>query len=80
MNDLRKRVFSMLGQKQKFLKIDVVKHFEQEGFKRSTVYDIIKCYEIGLPVEHHSGAGRPPYFNRKKLKSKSTKTYKSTTN
>ncbi|CAF3026279.1 unnamed protein product [Rotaria sp. Silwood2] len=46
-----------------------LKHFEQEGFKRSTLYDIIKRYEIVLPVEHHSGAGHPPYFNRNKLKS-----------
>ena len=39
-----------------------------EGFKRSTIYNIIKRYENGLPVEHHSGGGRPPYFNGKNLK------------
>ena len=68
MTDLRKRVFSKFGEKQKFLKIDIVKHFEQEGFKRSTMYKIIKRYRIGLPIEHHSRDGRPPFFNRKSLK------------
>ncbi|CAF3390837.1 unnamed protein product, partial [Rotaria sp. Silwood2] len=44
------------------------KHFEQEGCKRSTIYDIIKRYEIGLPVEYRLGAGGPPHFNKKNLK------------
>ena len=68
MADLRKRVFSMLGQKQKFLKIDIVKHFEQEGFKRSTIYNIIKRYEISVPIEYRSEAGHPPLVERKNLK------------
>jgi transposase len=51
MVDLRKRVFSMLERNQNLKKIDIVKHFELEGFKRSTVYDIIKRYDNGLPVE-----------------------------
>ena len=58
----------MLGQKQKFFKIYTIKHFEPEGFKRSTIYNIIKRYEIGMPIEHRSGASRPPFFNRKNLK------------
>ncbi|CAF5037561.1 unnamed protein product, partial [Rotaria sp. Silwood1] len=47
---------------------DLLKHFAQEGFQKSTVYHIIKRYEIGLPVEHCPGAGRPTYFDRKNLK------------
>ena len=49
-------------------KIDIVKHFALEGFKRWTIYDIIKRYENGLPVEHSWGAGRPAYFDKKNLK------------
>ena len=49
----------MLGQKQKN---DLVKHFEQEAFKRSTIYNIIKHYEISLPIEHRSGAGMSTGF------------------
>ena len=37
MTDLRKRVF-MLGQKQKFLKIDIVKHFAEMLFHKVGVY------------------------------------------
>ncbi|CAF4988857.1 unnamed protein product, partial [Rotaria sp. Silwood1] len=44
------------------------KHFELEGFKRSTIYNIIKRYENGLPIEDCPRSGRPPYFDRKKLK------------
>ena len=58
----------MLGQKQKFYKFVIVKHSEQEDFKRSTIYNIIKRYEIGLPIEHRSAAADPPFFNRKNLK------------
>jgi len=49
MIDLHKRVFSMLGQRNN-LKSDIVKHFMQEGFKTSTVYDIIKCYEMSFNI------------------------------
>ena len=65
MIDLRKHVFSMLVQKQK---IDLVEHFEQETFKRSTIYNITKHYEINFPIEHRSGAGRSPIFSRKEIK------------
>ena len=38
MTDLRKSVFSMLRQKQKFLKIDLVKHFAEMFFHKVRVY------------------------------------------
>jgi hypothetical protein len=41
MIDLRKHVYSMLGQNNNLKKIDIVKHFLQESFKRSTIYNII---------------------------------------
>ena len=41
MIDLRKRAFSMCGTNNNLKKIDIVKHFVQEGFKRSTIYNII---------------------------------------
>ncbi|CAF1358401.1 unnamed protein product [Rotaria sordida] len=68
MIDLRKRVFSMLGQKGNLKNIDVVKHFVLEGFERSTVYDAIKCCEIGLPVEDRPRSGCPTSFNKSDLK------------
>ncbi|CAF5055609.1 unnamed protein product, partial [Rotaria sp. Silwood1] len=68
MIDFRKRVFSMLGSNKGLKKVDIVKHFAQEGSTRSTVYNITKRYEIGLPVEHRPGARRPTYFDRKNLK------------
>jgi transposase len=68
MIDLRKRVFSMCGTNKNLKKIDIVKHFELEGFKRSTIYDTIKRYENGLPIEDRPRSGRPPYFDNKKLK------------
>ena len=51
-----------------FVVFYVVKHFEQEGFKRSMMYNITKCYEISVPIEHRSGAGRPLLFNRKNVR------------
>ncbi|CAF4289208.1 unnamed protein product, partial [Rotaria sordida] len=65
---LRKRVFSMLGQKGNLKNIDVVKYFVLEGFKKSTVYDAIKRCKIGLPVEDHPRSGRPTSFNKTDLK------------
>ena len=38
MTDLRKSVFSMLGQKQKFLNIDIIKHFAEMLFHKVGVY------------------------------------------
>ncbi|CAF1249549.1 unnamed protein product, partial [Rotaria magnacalcarata] len=49
MADLCKRVHSMLGQNNNLKNNDIVKHFVQEGFKRRTIYGIMKRYEIGLP-------------------------------
>jgi transposase len=68
MADLRKRVYFMLGQNNNLKNSDIVKHFVQEGFKRRTIYDIIKRYEIGLPAEDLSRSGRPTSFNGKNLK------------
>ena len=45
-----------------------MKHSEQEGFKGSTIYNIIQHCEIGLPIEHRLGTDRPPFFNRKNSK------------
>ena len=44
MTDLHKCAFSMLGQKQKFFKIDIVKHFAEMLFHKVEVYV--------SPVEH----------------------------
>ncbi|CAF4216456.1 unnamed protein product, partial [Rotaria sordida] len=68
MIDLPKRVFSMLGRQNNLKKSDIVKHFMQEGFKRSTIYNIIKRYEIDLPVEDHPRSGHPTHFDKKNLK------------
>lgn len=67
MIDLRKRVFSMCGTNNNLKKIDIVKHFVQEGFKRSTIYNIIKRHENGLPIEDHPRSSYPTYFDRKNL-------------
>ena len=42
MIDLRKRVFSICGTNNNLKKVNVVKHFVQEDFKRSTIYNLIK--------------------------------------
>ncbi|CAF3544917.1 unnamed protein product [Rotaria socialis] len=68
MTDLRKRVYSMLGQNTNLKNNDIVKHFVQEGFKRRTLYNIIKRYEMGLPAEDLPRSGRPTSFKRKNLK------------
>ena len=39
----------------------------QEGFKRSITKNVIKRYEMGLSVEQHPGAVRPPLFKKKIL-------------
>jgi transposase len=57
-----------VGQTIIWKKFNIVKHFVQEGFKRSTIYNIIKRYENGLPIEDHLRSGRPQYFDRKNLK------------
>ena len=43
-------------------------HFLQGGFKRRTIYDIIKRDEIGLLDEDWPRNGRPTLFNGKQLK------------
>ena len=68
MADLRKRVYSMLGQNTILKNGDIVKHFVQGGFIRQTIYDIVKRYEMGIPPEDLPRSGRPTSFNRKNLK------------
>ncbi|CAF1613070.1 unnamed protein product [Rotaria magnacalcarata] len=68
MADLCKRVHSMLGQNNNLKNNDMVKHFIQEGFKRRTIYGIMKRYEIGLPVEDLPRSGRPTSFKGKSLR------------
>jgi transposase len=68
MADLRKRVCSMLGQNNNLKNSNIVKNFLQKGLKRRTIYDTIKRYEIGLPVEDLPRRGRPTSFNAKNLK------------
>ncbi|CAF3418060.1 unnamed protein product [Rotaria socialis] len=70
MADLRKRVHSMLGQNNNLKNNGTVKHFVQEGFKRRTIYDIIKRYEIGLPAEDLPISGHLTSFKGKILKRK----------
>jgi hypothetical protein len=65
MIDLRKRLFSMLGRNQNLKKIDIVKHFALEGFKRSTIYNIIKRYESGLPLSKKNPYSWKPIPARK---------------
>ncbi|CAF1628456.1 unnamed protein product, partial [Rotaria magnacalcarata] len=65
MADLCKRVHSMLGQNNNLKNNDIVKHFVQEGFKRRTIYGIMKRYEIGLPAEDLPRSGRPTCFKGK---------------
>ena len=68
MADLRKRVYSMLEQNDNLKNSDIVKHFVQEGFKRRTIYGIIKRYEIGLPAEDLPRSDHPTFFNGINLK------------
>ncbi|CAM4849386.1 unnamed protein product [Rotaria magnacalcarata] len=58
----------MLGQNTNLKNNDIVKHFVQEGFKRRTLYNIIKRSEMGLPAEDLPRSGRPTSFKRKNLK------------
>lgn len=60
--DLRRRVYSALGRMNKN---DVVKHFQIEGFPRSTVYCIIKRFERGLSCEDKQKKGRPCKLSKK---------------
>jgi hypothetical protein len=68
MIDFRKRVYSILGQNNNLKKIGIVKHFLQEDFKGSTLFNIIKRHEIGLPIEDLPRTGCPTSFHRKNLK------------
>ena len=68
MADLRKCVYSMLGQNTILKNGDIVKHFVQEGFKRRTVYDIVKRDEMGIPLEDLPRSGGSTSFNRENLK------------
>ena len=58
----------MLGQNTILKNGDIAKYFVQEGFKRRTIYDIIKRYEMGIPPEDLPRSGRRTSFNRKNLK------------
>ena len=65
MADLHQRVYSMLGKNNH---CEIGKHFLQEGFKRRTIYDIIKCDEICLPAEDPPRSDRPTSSNGKNFK------------
>ncbi len=43
----------------------------EEGFKKSTIYNIIKRYEVDLPVGDRPRSGRPTHFDKKKLNTNS---------
>jgi transposase len=60
--DLRRRVYAVLGRMKKR---DVVKHFQMEDIPRSTIYDIIKRFERGLPCDDKRRKGRPCKLNKK---------------
>jgi hypothetical protein len=49
-------------------KSNIVKHFLQEVFIRKTIYNIIKRYEIGLPVKDLPRNGRSTFFREKNQK------------
>ena len=66
MADLRQSTHSMLGQNNHLKNSDTEKHFLQ-GFKRRTIYDIIKRYEISLLAEDLPRDDHPTFFNAKKL-------------
>ena len=68
MADLRQRVYPMLGQNNDLKNSDIVKRVVQEGFKRRTIYDIIKRYEIGPPAKDLPRSSRPTSFNGENLK------------
>jgi len=76
MIDLRKGIFSMLGRKSNLKKNEIVKHFMEEGFKKSTIYSIIKRYEVDLSVEDRPRSGRSTHFDKKNLKTNSQKIVK----
>ncbi len=42
-----------------------MKHFMEEGFKKSTIYSIIKRYEVDLSVEDRPRSGRSTHFDKK---------------
>lgn len=61
---LRERVFLY---RKNNTKAEVVRHFTSENYSRSTIYNILKRYEEGLPVERTPKTGRPPKLNKRKL-------------
>ena len=67
MADLRQCVCFMLGQNNHFKNSEIGKHFLQDGFKRRTVYDLIKRYPIDLSIEDQPRSDCPTSFNRKIL-------------
>jgi hypothetical protein len=48
----------------------------KEGFKKSTIYSIIKRYEVDLSVADRPRSGRPTHFDKKNLNSNSQKIVK----
>ena len=68
MAEPRQRVYSMPGQNNHLENSEIGKHFLQDSFKRRTIYDIIKCSEIGLLVEDLPRSARLTSFNGKNFK------------
>ena len=62
MADHRQCIYSMLGQNNHLKNSEIEKHFLQEGFKRHTIYDIIKSGEMGLSAGDLPRSGHPQKF------------------
>ncbi|KAF2892350.1 hypothetical protein ILUMI_13826 [Ignelater luminosus] len=63
--DLHKRVYDMLGHEEKCY---VIKHFKEENILTSTIYDIIKRYENGIPFHEKPRPGRPSCLSTREQK------------
>ena len=55
----RKRIRSFMLLNPTASKIEIVKHFEKEGFRRRTIYDIINRINEGTDDKKKPGGGRP---------------------
>ena len=47
-----------------------IDHFISEGEKRTTIYDIINCFESGKNAKHQSGGGKSAKIFNKQTKKK----------
>lgn len=63
-NQLRERVFALLGQKTKK---EVLAHFLSENYSRRTLYSIFKRYETGKDATGKKKPGRPPKLTSTQL-------------